>query len=75
MMTAIELVADRGTKEPFDGAKGTEIVQRCLREGLVILKAGTYDNVIRLLPPITIEDDLLDEGLGILDEAIGAVAG
>ena len=75
MMTAIELVADRETKEPFDGAKGTEIVQRCLREGVVILKAGTYDNVIRLLPPITIEEDLLDEGLGVLDEAIGAVAG
>ena len=75
MMTAIELVADRGTKEPFDGAKGTEIVQRCLRDGVVILKAGTYDNVVRLLPPITIEQDLLDEGLGVLDEAIGAVAG
>jgi 4-aminobutyrate aminotransferase/(S)-3-amino-2-methylpropionate transaminase len=75
MMTAIELVNDRETKEPFDGARGTEIVTRCLKDGVVILKAGTYDNVIRLLPPITIEDDLLDEGLGVLDEAITAVAG
>jgi 4-aminobutyrate aminotransferase/(S)-3-amino-2-methylpropionate transaminase len=75
MMTAIELVADPATKEPFDGARGTEIVTRCLADGVVILKAGTYDNVIRLLPPITIEDGLLDDALGILEEAIGAVAG
>jgi len=39
---------------------GTGIVQRCLSEGVVILKAGTYDNVIRLLPPLTIEEGLLD---------------
>jgi 4-aminobutyrate aminotransferase / (S)-3-amino-2-methylpropionate transaminase / 5-aminovalerate transaminase len=73
MMTAIELVADRATKQPLDGPTGTKILQRCLENGVVILKAGTYDNVIRLLPPITIEDGLLEEGLGILDEAIGAV--
>ena len=75
MMTAIELVADRVTKEPLDGPTGTKILERCLENGVVILKAGTYDNVIRLLPPITIEEGLLEEGLGILDEAIGAVAG
>jgi len=75
MMTAIELVADRGTKEPLDGPTGTKILERCLENGVVILKAGTYDNVIRLLPPITIEESLLEEGLGILDEAIGAAAG
>jgi 4-aminobutyrate aminotransferase/(S)-3-amino-2-methylpropionate transaminase len=75
MMTAIELVADRATKEPLDGASGTKILERCLENGVVILKAGTYDNVIRLLPPITIEESLLEEGLGILDEAIGAVTG
>ncbi len=75
MMTAIELVADRATKEPLDGPAGTKILERCLENGVVILKAGTYDNVIRLLPPITIEEGLLEEGLGILDEAIGAVTG
>ncbi|MFB3739762.1 MAG: 4-aminobutyrate--2-oxoglutarate transaminase, partial [Candidatus Velamenicoccus archaeovorus] len=56
MMTAIELVADRDTKEPIDGPTGTGIVQRCLQEGVVVLKAGTYDNVIRLLPPLTIDE-------------------
>jgi 4-aminobutyrate aminotransferase/(S)-3-amino-2-methylpropionate transaminase len=75
LMNAIELVADRTTKEPLDGATGTQIVRRCLEHGVVILKAGTYDNVIRLLPPITIDEGLLDEGLAVLDEAIGAASG
>ena len=72
MMTAIELVKDRATKEPLDGPTGSAIVRRCLENGVVILKAGTYDNVIRLLPPLTIDEALLDEGLGVLDEAIAA---
>jgi 4-aminobutyrate aminotransferase/(S)-3-amino-2-methylpropionate transaminase len=71
MMTAIELVTDRATKEPVDGPTGSDIVKRCLENGVVILKAGTYDNVIRLLPPLTIDEGLLEEGLGVLDEAIG----
>ena len=72
MMNAIELVSDRETKEPLSGPDGNAIVRRCLEEGVVILKAGTYDNVIRLLPPLTIDEDLLDEGLETLDAAIGA---
>ena len=72
MMTAIELVSDRETREPLDGSSGTAIVKRCLEEGVVILKAGTYDNVIRLLPPLTIDEGLLDEGLEVLDEALGS---
>jgi 4-aminobutyrate aminotransferase/(S)-3-amino-2-methylpropionate transaminase len=74
LMNAIELVADRETKEPLDGPTGTAIARRCLEHGVVILKAGTYDNVIRLLPPITIDEALLDDGLAVLDEAIGALA-
>jgi 4-aminobutyrate aminotransferase/(S)-3-amino-2-methylpropionate transaminase len=72
MMNAIELVSDRTTKEPLPSAAGSRILQRCLERGVVILKAGTYDNVIRLLPPLTIDEGLLAEGLDVLDEAIGA---
>ena len=72
MMTAIELVSDRETKEPLGGPEGSAIVKRCLEEGVVILKAGTFDNVIRLLPPLTIDETLLDEGLDVLDSAIGS---
>jgi 4-aminobutyrate aminotransferase/(S)-3-amino-2-methylpropionate transaminase len=74
MMNAIELVSDPGTKEPLDGPSGNAIVKRCLEEGVVILKAGTFDNVIRLLPPLTIDEGLLDEGLDTLDEALGVAA-
>ncbi len=70
MMTAIELVADRDTKAPIDKETGNRILTESLRNGVVILKAGTYDNVIRLLPPITIDEGLLEEGLAILDQAI-----
>ena len=73
MMTAIELVADRQTKQPIDGLTGSAIVRACLEQGLVILKAGTYDNVIRLLPPLTIEEGLLTEGLDILESALADV--
>ena len=36
-----------------------------------MLTAGTYGNVVRLLPPLTIDDALLEDGLDVLDEAIG----
>ena len=59
----------------MSGPEGNTIVRRCLEEGVVILKAGTYDNVIRLLPPLTIDEGLLDEGLATLNEALGAGTG
>ncbi|MEX0850915.1 MAG: aspartate aminotransferase family protein [Gaiellaceae bacterium] len=40
--------------------------------GLVLLSCGLYGNVIRLLPPLNIARDELDEGLGILEESIAA---
>ena len=39
---------------------------------MLVLTAGTYGNVIRLLPPITIDESLLADGLDVLDAAIGA---
>src|SRR5439155_19382240 len=46
-MCAIELVRDRGTKEPADAETGA-VVTRCLEQGLIVLSAGTYNNVVRL---------------------------
>ena len=74
-MCAIELVADRETKEPLGADSMNAIARRCLEEGVLVLTAGTYGNVVRLLPPLTIDDALLDEGLEVLDGAIGAVTG
>jgi 4-aminobutyrate aminotransferase/(S)-3-amino-2-methylpropionate transaminase len=69
-MVAIELVADRDTKEALDPAVAGRIAAECLAQGVVILTAGTYGNVIRLLPPIDIDEALLRDGLDVLDEAI-----
>jgi 4-aminobutyrate aminotransferase / (S)-3-amino-2-methylpropionate transaminase / 5-aminovalerate transaminase len=74
-MCAIELVADRTTKEPLGADEMNAIVRRCLENGVIVLTAGTYGNVIRLLPPLTIDDALLEDGLSVLDDAIGAALG
>lgn len=71
-MVAMELVDDRGSKAPAKGATA-RLVEACYRQGVVILKAGTYDNVIRLLPPLTIAEDLLSEGLDVLEKALATV--
>ncbi len=74
-MRAMELVADRATKEPLDGGTMNALARSALERGLIILTAGTYGNVVRLLPPITIDDGLLEEGLDLLEEAFAATAG
>jgi 4-aminobutyrate aminotransferase / (S)-3-amino-2-methylpropionate transaminase / 5-aminovalerate transaminase len=70
---AIELVRDRGTREP-DPALTVEILHRCHDGGLIVLKAGLYDNVIRLLMPLTIADAELEQGLAILEGALRAAS-
>ena len=67
-MVALELVAGAGDKTPNPEALAS-IVKHCHANGLILLTAGTYGNVIRLLPPLVIGDDLLEEGLSILEEA------
>lgn len=73
-MAAIELVKDRQTKEPAT-AETTAAIRHCYEQGLVILKAGVFDNVIRALPPLTISDAELEEGMTILERAVAAVNG
>jgi 4-aminobutyrate aminotransferase / (S)-3-amino-2-methylpropionate transaminase / 5-aminovalerate transaminase len=74
-MCAIELVADRDTKEPLAGDVMNAIARRCLENGVIVLTAGTYGNVVRLLPPLTIDDALLSDGLDVLEEAMAAATG
>ncbi|NDA81750.1 MAG: 4-aminobutyrate--2-oxoglutarate transaminase [Actinobacteria bacterium] len=69
-MQAIELVK-AGTKEPNTEALG-KIVKYCQSRGVLILTAGTYGNVIRLLPPLVMPEHLLNEALTILDEAVAS---
>jgi 4-aminobutyrate aminotransferase/(S)-3-amino-2-methylpropionate transaminase len=74
-MCAIELVADRDTKEPLAADAMNAIARGCLERGVIVLTAGTYGNVVRLLPPITIDDGLLADGLDVLDEVLADVTG
>jgi 4-aminobutyrate aminotransferase/(S)-3-amino-2-methylpropionate transaminase len=68
-MIGIELVVDERTKEPHRVATEAAI-QRCHSNGVLVVKAGTYDNVVRLLAPLVISDEELHEGLDILTEAL-----
>lgn len=69
-MLAIEIVKP-GTKEP-DAARTAAVAKKCHEQGVVILTCGTYGNVIRLLPPLVISDELLGEGLDVLAEAFAS---
>ena len=68
-MLAMEFVKDRKTKKP-DPETSSGVMKECLKNGLVTLKAGLYNNAIRLHPPLTIEDEYLETGLVILEKAI-----
>jgi 4-aminobutyrate aminotransferase / (S)-3-amino-2-methylpropionate transaminase / 5-aminovalerate transaminase len=70
-MIAVELV-EPGTKEP-NPAVTAAVAKACHQAGLVVLTCGTYGNVLRFLPPLVIGEDLLDEGLDIIEEAFAAV--
>ena len=72
-MVAVELVRP-GTKEP-DPATTSAVAAYCHREGVLVLTAGTYGNVLRFLPPLVMPAHLLDEALTVLDKAFAAVTG
>lgn len=61
------------TKKPHPAAVKA-IVADALSQGVVLLSCGTYGNVVRLLPPLTITDELLNDGLDVLEAAIRAQA-
>lgn len=70
-MQAIELVTDPKTKEPAKEAT-SRVLHRALKNGVICLKAGLYDNVIRFLAPLNTPLDLLDEALDVLEDALRA---
>ncbi|HEX4062944.1 MAG TPA: 4-aminobutyrate--2-oxoglutarate transaminase [Streptosporangiaceae bacterium] len=70
-MIAVELV-EPGGLVPNPAAAG-QVATACHAAGLVVLTCGTFGNVLRFLPPLVIPDHLLDEGLGLLEEAFGAL--
>ncbi|HWC79844.1 MAG TPA: 4-aminobutyrate--2-oxoglutarate transaminase [Pseudonocardiaceae bacterium] len=67
-MLALEFVVAGGT-EPDAGVTG-RIAGACHEQGVLVLTCGTYGNVIRLLPPLSLTEDQLDEGLAVLESAV-----
>jgi 4-aminobutyrate aminotransferase / (S)-3-amino-2-methylpropionate transaminase / 5-aminovalerate transaminase len=72
-MVAMENVTDPITKEP-NAAATQAITAATLQRGLITIRAGLYSNCVRFLPPLNLPDDVLDEGLSVLTEAVRAVA-
>jgi len=70
-MVAVEFVEDRKTKKPA-AAFYERIQKEAFDRGVVLVRAGLYGNVLRVLAPLTIPEDLLDQALDRIDEAIAA---
>jgi 4-aminobutyrate aminotransferase/(S)-3-amino-2-methylpropionate transaminase len=72
-MRALELVRSRETREPAaDETK--KITQYCYEHGLVTITAGSYGNVIRILVPLVVTDEQMEEGLDALESALASVS-
>jgi 4-aminobutyrate aminotransferase/(S)-3-amino-2-methylpropionate transaminase len=70
-MQAMEFIDASGAAYATAAKK---LAQYCLRKGVLILNAGTYDNIIRLLMPLTITDEEFSEALQVLEDGLSAVA-
>jgi len=72
-MMAIELCEDGDASRPASEL-AKKVIAGCLERGLVIIPAGIYGNVIRVLAPIVISDEELGRGLGILEDVVVSLA-
>ena len=72
LMLGLETVRDRATKEPAD-REMAKIVYRAFELGLIVFYGGIYSNVMEITPPLIMTEAEMDEGVAILDQAIGEV--
>jgi 4-aminobutyrate aminotransferase/(S)-3-amino-2-methylpropionate transaminase len=70
-MIAIEFV-EPGTHNPLSSAVDA-VVKHCHQNGVLVLNAGTYGNVIRFLPPLNISDAQLNDALDVLEQGLSAL--
>jgi 4-aminobutyrate aminotransferase/(S)-3-amino-2-methylpropionate transaminase len=71
-MIALELVSDRISRTPDPGLT-RRLLTAALERGVILLSAGTYGNVVRVLAPLTTPDAVVDEGLDVMERALEAV--
>jgi 4-aminobutyrate aminotransferase/(S)-3-amino-2-methylpropionate transaminase len=69
LMIGVELVKDRKTKQPAKEEQ-YQISKECYENGLIVVCAGPYKNIIRFLPPININEKLLNKGIDIFENAL-----
>jgi 4-aminobutyrate aminotransferase/(S)-3-amino-2-methylpropionate transaminase len=70
-MLAVEIVRP-GTTTP-DPDTTNAVAKACHAEGVLVLTAGTYGNVLRFLPPLVMPEALLADALGVIDKAFASV--
>ena len=68
-MQIIEFVKDKNTKEP-DPDFTLAVIKEAVANGVILIRAGVYSNCIRLLPPIVMTNEQLEEGLTVIENAI-----
>jgi len=68
-MQALELIQPDGSRDPNPEATKS-IARYCYEHGVILVTAGTYGNVIRMLMPLVISDEQMDEGLEVLEAAL-----
>ncbi|MCP3029800.1 4-aminobutyrate--2-oxoglutarate transaminase [Halobacillus sp. A1] len=68
-MVAVEIVNDKENKTP-DKVLASQMIAQAQKQGLLVLGAGVYGNVIRFLMPLVISDGELEEGLGIITRSV-----
>jgi 4-aminobutyrate aminotransferase / (S)-3-amino-2-methylpropionate transaminase / 5-aminovalerate transaminase len=72
-MRALELVRSPDQREPAK-QETEEVLRHCRERGLILLSAGSYGNVVRLLVPLVVTTEQFDEGLNVLESALAVVA-
>jgi 4-aminobutyrate aminotransferase/(S)-3-amino-2-methylpropionate transaminase len=73
-MMLVELVTDRESKTPLAPADTLAIVKKAVANGVLLIRAGLFSNCIRFLPPLTMPEDMLREGLDAVGRAIESIA-
>ncbi|MDX1588800.1 MAG: 4-aminobutyrate--2-oxoglutarate transaminase [Oleiphilaceae bacterium] len=71
-MAAFELVTDKQSREPRADLSG-KVMKMAKEKGLILLACGMYGNTLRFLMPVTIEDEVLEEGLQIVEDCLAAL--
>ncbi|SFQ98052.1 4-aminobutyrate--2-oxoglutarate transaminase [Desulfoscipio geothermicus] len=72
-MNAMELVKDRNTKEPAK-EETAAVIKHCVDNGVIVIGAGIFSNVVRTLIPLVITDEQLEKGLDVLEQAVASVS-